>query len=89
MSPARKDLPDHLQWVKFSGISWAKDGSGFYYSRYDAPAEGAALTQTNEFQKLYFHRIGKAAGGGSLIYEAQGPAALGHAAAGSRRMAPI
>jgi prolyl oligopeptidase len=42
-----KDLTDHLKWVKFSGISWAKDGSGFYYSRYDAPVEGAALTQKN------------------------------------------
>ena len=25
-----KQLSDRIQWVKFSGIAWAKDGSGFY-----------------------------------------------------------
>ncbi len=64
-----KDTGDHLKWVKFSGISWAKDGSGFYYSRYDAPAEGAALTQKNEFQKLCFHKIGTPQSEDVLIYE--------------------
>ena len=33
------DLPDVIKWVKFSGASWAADGSGFYYSRYDEPTE--------------------------------------------------
>ena len=42
-----QDTDDHLRWVKFSGASWAKDGSGFYYSRYDAPAEGEELQQAN------------------------------------------
>jgi len=60
---------DHLKWVKFSGISWAKDGSGFYYSRYDGPADGAALTQKNEFQKLYFHKLGTGQDEDTLIYE--------------------
>lgn len=64
-----KDLEDHLKWVKFSGMSWAKDNSGFYYSRYDAPKEGAALTQKNEFQKLYFHKIGDPQEKDTLIYE--------------------
>jgi prolyl oligopeptidase len=54
----RQDTGDLLQWVKFSGCSWAKDGSGFYYSRYDAPAEGTKLTGVNEHQKLCFHRLG-------------------------------
>lgn len=64
-----KDTGDHLKWVKFSGISWAKDGSGFYYSRYDAPPEGAALTQRNEFQKLCFHKIGTPQSEDVVIYE--------------------
>ena len=63
------DLEDHLKWVKFSGIAWTKDGSGFYYSRYDAPADGAALTQKNEFQKLCFHKIGTPQSGDRVVYE--------------------
>ncbi|MCW1922220.1 prolyl oligopeptidase family serine peptidase [Luteolibacter arcticus] len=64
-----KDTGDHLKWVKFSGISWAKDGSGFYYSRYEAPLEGAALTQKNEFQNLCFHKIGTPQSEDPVIYE--------------------
>ncbi|WP_264511457.1 prolyl oligopeptidase family serine peptidase [Luteolibacter rhizosphaerae] len=72
-----KDTGDHLKWVKFSGISWAKDGSGFYYSRYDAPAEGAALTQKNEYQKLCFHKIGTPQSEDVLIYERKDQARWG------------
>ncbi|MGC4012971.1 MAG: prolyl oligopeptidase family serine peptidase [Luteolibacter sp.] len=64
-----KDLEDHLKWVKFSGVSWKKDGSGFFYSRYDAPKEGAALTQKNEFQKLCFHKIGTPQEQDPIVYE--------------------
>ena len=34
-----KDRPDLIDWVKFSNTSWKKDGSGFFYSRYDKPDE--------------------------------------------------
>ena len=30
---------DELKWLKFGGgVEWAKDGSGFYYSRFPEPA---------------------------------------------------
>jgi prolyl oligopeptidase len=51
------DLPETLAWSKFSGAAWAKDGSGFYYGRYPAPAEGAAYQQANYNQQLAFHRL--------------------------------
>ena len=63
------DLSDHLQWVKFSGASWKKDGSGFFYSRYDAPKEGDALKGVNKFQKLFFHQVGTPQSADVLIYE--------------------
>jgi prolyl oligopeptidase len=63
-----KDLPDDIKWVKFSGASWTKDGKGFYYSRYDEP-KGAALRDTNYFQKLYYHRLGTPQSEDKLIYE--------------------
>ncbi|MBU6300874.1 MAG: prolyl oligopeptidase family serine peptidase [Verrucomicrobia bacterium] len=66
-----QDLGDHIQWVKFSGISWMKDGSGFFYARYDAPKPGAALTAKNEFHKLYFHKLGTGQQEDLLVYERQ------------------
>jgi prolyl oligopeptidase len=53
-----QDLADQIDWVKFSGATWTADGKGFFYARYDAPKEGAALTGANYFQKLYYHRLG-------------------------------
>jgi prolyl oligopeptidase len=64
-----RDLDDVVEWVKFSTPSWAKDGSGFYYSRFDAPKEGAALSGKNEFQKLYFHKLGTKQSEDVLVYE--------------------
>lgn len=64
-----KERDDHLKWVKFSGISWRKDGSGFYYSRYDEPEEGEAFTGVNYFQKLFFHKIGDSQDKDVLVYE--------------------
>ena len=42
-----KDLVDHLEWIKFSGVSWTKDNAGFFYSRYPEPKEGTALEDLN------------------------------------------
>lgn len=64
-----RDLDDVVEWVKFSTPSWAKDGSGFYYSRFDAPKPGDALTGKNEFQKLYFHKLGTKQTEDVLVYE--------------------
>lgn len=64
-----KELPDKLEWVKFSGISWAKDGSGFYYSRFPAVPAGKSLTAKNENHKLYFHKIGEKQSEDRLVYE--------------------
>lgn len=53
-----EDLGVEIEEAKFTGISWAKDGSGFYYSRYPQRPEGSAeLTSLNQHQKVYFHRM--------------------------------
>ncbi|QRK08729.1 S9 family peptidase [Archangium violaceum] len=64
-----KDLPDVVKWVKFSNPSWTKDGKGFFYSRYDEPKAGEALSGTNYYQKLYFHKLGTAQSEDTLVYE--------------------
>ena len=75
-----EDLPDVLQWSKFSKASWLKDGSGFYYSRYKQPEEGAETTELNQYQKLYFHRIGDAQENDELVYERRDKKEWGFAA---------
>ena len=63
-----KDLVDNLKWVKFSGVSWTRDGKGFFYSRYDEP-KADALKATNYFQKVYFHKLGTPQTEDILVYE--------------------
>lgn len=62
----RKMLDDHLDWIKFSGISW--QGNGFYYSRYDEPS-GSELSGKNEFHKVYYHKVGEDQSKDELIWE--------------------
>ncbi len=64
-----KDLPDLVRWSKFSGASWKKDGSGFYYSSYDEPPSDSKFKETNFFHKLYFHRLGTPQSTDVLVYE--------------------
>jgi prolyl oligopeptidase len=64
-----KDLDDKVEWVKFSSASWTKDGSGFFYSRFDEPKEQEQYSGVNYFQKLYFHSLGTPQSQDQLIYE--------------------
>jgi prolyl oligopeptidase len=64
-----KDLPDTIEWVKFSSIAWKPDGSGFFYGRYSEPIEGQELTGTNENQRLFFHQLGDDQSQDTLILE--------------------
>jgi prolyl oligopeptidase len=63
-----KDLSDHLKWVKFSGVSWTRDGKGFFYSRYDEP-KADMLKGTNYFQKVYYHQLGTDQNQDVLVFE--------------------
>ena len=64
-----KDLDDVVKWVKFSGIAWLPDSSGFFYSRYTEPVEGGELTATNENQRMYFHALGTDQSADKLVLE--------------------
>jgi len=64
-----EDLGDEIKWVKFSGASWTKDGTAFFYSRYDAPRPGEQLKGVNYFQKLYLHQLGRPQSEDQLMYE--------------------
>ncbi|HKP82126.1 MAG TPA: prolyl oligopeptidase family serine peptidase [Pyrinomonadaceae bacterium] len=63
----RKKLADELKWLKASGVSW--QGDGFYYSRYPAPEKDRELSSKNEFQTVYFHKVGTPQSEDVLVYE--------------------
>lgn len=58
---------DELQWIKFSGLSWYKDG--FYYSRYPASSSEDELSGKNEFHSLYFHKLGQNQSEDELVFQ--------------------
>jgi prolyl oligopeptidase len=69
-----RDLADTLRWIKFSTIAWTKDNRGFFYSRFDTPAEaeqrsGATRAAANRGHKVYYHRLGTAQATDQLILE--------------------
>lgn len=64
---SKKVLSDKVEWAKVTSASWA--GHGFYYSRYDAPADGHLLSAKNENHKVYYHKVGTPQSEDRLVYE--------------------
>ena len=58
-----KDTGDEVKWVKFSALEWAKDGSGFFYTRFPEPAAGQDFQSTNHERKDLFPQARNAAVG--------------------------
>jgi prolyl oligopeptidase len=63
----KQELPDRVQWVKFSGAAWK--GDGFYYSGYVKPAAGEELKAKNEYQKVFYHKLGDPQEKDALVWE--------------------
>ena len=61
-------LEDKLQWIRWGGVDWLPDGSGFYYARYPEPEEGEQYQALALDQMLYFHRIGTSQTDDRLVY---------------------
>ncbi|MBA3648897.1 MAG: S9 family peptidase [Chitinophagales bacterium] len=62
-----KNTGDSLKWLKFGGAAW--QGNGFYYSGYDAPSGGTELLAKNEYQKVFYHKMGQPQSADRLIYQ--------------------
>jgi prolyl oligopeptidase len=60
-------MTDRLQWCKFSGAAWYKNG--FFYSRYPQPAPGTELSVSSKFQKVYYHKVGDPQAKDALVWE--------------------
>ncbi|MEP9357804.1 prolyl oligopeptidase family serine peptidase [Sphingomonas sp. KR3-1] len=65
-----EDTGDVVHGMKFAlSAVWAKDGSGFYYSRYPEVAADEKFQALNENHKLYFHALGTPESADRLVYE--------------------
>ena len=72
---------DELKWLKFGGgVEWAKDGSGFYYSRFPEPPPGQTYQSLNKNQSVYFHRLGTSQSDDKLIFATPDHPDQGHGA---------
>ena len=60
-------LPDHIEWAKFTGAEWYKDG--FFYAAYDKPVAGKEFSNVNENHKIYYHKLGDSQDKDQLYYE--------------------
>ena len=58
---------DTLVDVKFSGIAW-RGNEGFYYSSYDKPKTGSALSAVTDVHMLYFHKLNASQKEDELIF---------------------
>ncbi|WP_422514785.1 prolyl oligopeptidase family serine peptidase [Sphingomonas sp. 3-13AW] len=75
-----KPLADEVKWAKFTAISWAHNGSGFFYSRFPEPEEGAAFQALNLNHALYFHKIGTPQSADIKVYATPDRPKLSHVA---------
>ena len=69
---------DEIKWVKTSAGDWAKDGSGFFYTRFPEPAAGQEFQSTNLNAKVYFHKLGTPQAEDRLIYATPAKPTYGH-----------
>ena len=67
-----EELADEVKWVKFSGVIWAKDGKGFYYSSFGAPhdlGDAGVLKNVAVGHKFFFHQLGTPQAADTVVFE--------------------
>ncbi|MEJ0085369.1 MAG: prolyl oligopeptidase family serine peptidase [Pseudomonadota bacterium] len=66
------DLPVMLKFSKFHAVSWARDNSGVYYSRYPLkPGQNTATAERGDDAgrpDVYFHKLGDEQAADRLVY---------------------
>ena len=60
-------LSETLTGVKFSSVAWK--GDGFYYGRFNDPADSTGNENVNTFHKIYYHKAGTSQKEDTLIHE--------------------
>lgn len=61
-------LKDEIAWARFTTIAWAKDGSGFFYSRFPESEKDAAPETRVAGHAVFFHALHTPQQGDRLVY---------------------
>jgi prolyl oligopeptidase len=64
-----RDRDDVVRWVKFSRLSWTRDGAGFFYSRFPEVPKEDKLFGRLSGRQLFYHRLGTAQSADRLVFE--------------------
>jgi prolyl oligopeptidase len=75
-----RTLDDEVKWAKFTGLDWAKNGAGFFYSRFPEPEADAAYQSLNLNHAIYFHSVGTAQTSDRLVFSTPDRPKLNHVA---------
>ncbi|MBO9575590.1 MAG: S9 family peptidase [Sphingobium sp.] len=71
---------EKINHVKFSSLAWRHDGRGFFYARFDIPAEGSGSRDALPDQRIYYHILGTPQSADRLIFSTPGRPDLRHEA---------
>ncbi|HEX8025603.1 MAG TPA: prolyl oligopeptidase family serine peptidase, partial [Candidatus Limnocylindrales bacterium] len=66
-----EDLPDRIEWSKFTSAAWTHDEAGFFYARFPEPSADdalSALEAPNRNMELRYHRLGTDSGSDPIVY---------------------
>jgi len=63
-----EDLPDKLEWTKFTGVAWTPDNRGVFYGRYEQPLYGEEDSAIFN-QRIFYHELGNDYYDDELIFE--------------------
>lgn len=63
----RRDAGDELRGIKFSPVSWQRDGSGLFYSRYPRMEDGTGYDDQQQVS-VWYHTVGTSQAEDQEIY---------------------
>jgi prolyl oligopeptidase len=63
-----EELPDRVEWSKFSSAAWTHDDAGFFYGRYPQPPADAAYDAPNRDMEVRYHRLGTDSADDPLVF---------------------
>lgn len=63
-----EQLPDKLEWVRWGGVQWNAEGTGFYYTRYPEPEADEQHQALAIKPAIHFHKLGDEQEKDVLIY---------------------